>query len=372
LSASQFLDKVLWPIAQLEGLIVGFNLPFDLSRLALGWSAARRRLRGGFSFYFWKYEHKKSGKHRASWYRPRIKIKHLDSKRSFIRFTQPKAEHDKRSRGPFLESRFLDLRMLAFALTDRGHTLESACDAFGVEHGKTKAKRHGVIDEEYIDYNRRDVLATLELFLKLREEFDRHPISLDPCKAYSPATISKSYLRAMSVIPPVKKFANVSKEILGYAMTAYYGGRAECRIRKVVAPVVYLDFRSMYPTVNTLMGLWRLLTAESLQIVDATDEAQQLLQSASVRGCFDPQFWRKLPFFARIKADGDFAPVRAEYGDGNGSLNIGVNPLTSAKPLWYAGPDLVASTLLFGKPPRIIEAFKLVPVGMQKGLQPTN
>ena len=31
---------------------------------------------------------------------------------------------------------FLDLRTLAFALTDEGYTLESACDAFGVEHGK--------------------------------------------------------------------------------------------------------------------------------------------------------------------------------------------------------------------------------------------
>jgi hypothetical protein len=56
-------------------------------------------------------------------------------------------------------------------------------------------------------------------------------------------------------------------------MTGYYGGRAECRIRKTVKPVVYCDFLSMYPTVNTLMRLWRILTAASLSAVDATDEA---------------------------------------------------------------------------------------------------
>ena len=36
------------------------------------------------------------------------------------------------------------------------------------------------------------------------------------------------------------------KAVLGYAMTAYYGGRAECRVRRTPVPVVYLDFLSMY------------------------------------------------------------------------------------------------------------------------------
>jgi DNA polymerase type B, organellar and viral len=370
-SAREFLDKVLWRVAELDGLIVGFNLPFDLSRLALGWSDARRHFRGGFSLQFWKFKDRKTGKQRPSWYRPLIRVKHLDSKRSFIRFTQPRAERDNRSRGAFLESHFLDLRMLAFALTSVGHTLESACEAFGVEHRKYKAKTHGIITDEYIDYNRRDVLATQELLLKLLEEFDRHPIRLDPCKAYSPAAISKAYLKAMGVIPPSKKFANVSKKLQGHAMTAYFGERAECRIRNLIVPVVYVDFLSMYPTVNTLMGLWPLLTARGLEVVDATAEAQTLLDSATLDGYFDRSFWRKLLFFARIEPDGDVLPVRAEYGESGGNLNIGVNPFTSKKPLWYAGPDLVASTLQSRKPPRIIEAFKLVPVGLQEGLQRT-
>ena len=241
----------------------------------------------------------------------------------------------------------------------------------GVEHGKEKARRHGVITKEYIDYNRRDVLATLELLLKMREEFDRHPIPLVPCKAYSPAAISKAYLRAMNVTPPGRKFANIAREIQGRAMTAYYGGRAECRIRKLIVPVVYVDVLSMYPTVNTLMRLWCLLIAERLEVVDATQEVSALLQSATLEQSLKPDFWPKLLFFARIEPDGDVLPVRAEYAESSDTLNIGVNPLVSHTPLWFAGADLVASKIASGKVPKVIEAFKLVPVGQQTGLKPT-
>jgi hypothetical protein len=95
---------------------------------------------------------------------------------------------------------FLDLRTLAFALTDRGHSLKSACEAFGVEHPKKSASEHGVVTPEYVDYNRRDVLATSELAVKMLEEYDRHPIALPVTQAFSPASIGKSYLRAMGTL----------------------------------------------------------------------------------------------------------------------------------------------------------------------------
>jgi hypothetical protein len=48
---------------------------------------------------------------------------------------------------------------------------------------------------------RADVRASLELLEALRAEFDRHPIGLDPCRAYSPASVAKAYLRTMGVRP---------------------------------------------------------------------------------------------------------------------------------------------------------------------------
>jgi hypothetical protein len=48
--------------------------------------------------------------------------------------------------------------------------------------------------------------------------------------------------------------------------------------------------------------------------------------------------------------------------------NIGNNYLTSKTPLWFAGPDLIASAIRTGKPPRIVRAIRLVPHGKQSGM----
>ena len=153
----------------------------------------------------------------------------------------------------------------------------------------------------------------------------------------------------MGLTEPSVKFP-VPPEVSGIAMQSYYGGRAEIRIRHTPVPVVYTDFLSQYPTVNTLMGLWPFLRAAALQVVDATTEIAELLGNISLDQTFDAKFWPRLPFFALVEPDRDILPVRTNYtGD---TSNIGINPLTSAKPIWYAGPDLVAAKILTGKAPK--------------------
>ena len=71
-----------------------------------------------------------------------------------------------------------------------------------MQHPKKRALEHGRITPDYIEYNRRDVLATQELLVAARREFDAHPIALNPCSAYSPASIAKGYLRALGVARP--------------------------------------------------------------------------------------------------------------------------------------------------------------------------
>ena len=373
LSKRDFLEKVFWHAAyRARCLVVGFNLPFDLSRLAFSCGEARGKYRGGFSLKLFDYLDERTGKHRDNPNRPRIRIKHINSKLAFIGFGQRrKADPGDRAEGePPFQGNFLDLRTFAFALTNVGHSLEGACAAFKVEHPKMQALEHGKITPEYIDYNRRDVLACEELLVKMRQESDRHPIELTPSKSYSTASVAKAYLRALGLNSPAKQFASIPPRCLGYAMTAYFGGRAECRIRKVIVPVVYVDFAAMYPTGNTRMGLWKFLIARRIEIVDATEEIRKLLKSVSLNDCFNPDFWKTLPFFGLVQPAGDMLPVRARYS--GEAFTIGINPLTCDKPLWCAGPDLVASTLLSGKPPKLVRAFKLVPKGQQTGLKPVN
>jgi hypothetical protein len=229
----------------------------------------------------------------------------------------------------------------------------------------------GRVTSDEIDYCRQDVRATVGLLNALLAEFKRYPVGdLPPERAYSAASIAKAFLKTIGVISPQQKF-QLDEKTKGICMQPYYGGRAEIRIRHTPVPVVYTDFTSQYPTVNTCLGLWSLLTAEKVEVRDATQEVQELLQSLTLDHLLDKRTWPKLAFFALIQPNGDILPVRTIYGDGQSGdqTNIGLNPLTSDKSVWFAGPDIVGSILLTGQVPKILRAIRIEPVGVQKDMK---
>ena len=374
---TRFLNSVLWRAGyQDRAAVVCFNWPFDISRIARHAGEARNRsgqptvVDGGFSLMLWPYD--LDGSQKQSHYRPSIAIKSIDSKRAFKRFKGPdridfvdripEGEHQAVEDWKF-RGNFLDLRTLAFSLTDRGHTLESACKAFGVPYEKREVKQ-GVIRAENIEYCREDVEATARLCEATLTEFLRHPITLQAIGAYSPATLGRSYLRAMRVTPPTER-QEFDPRVFGWAMSAYYGGRAECRIRKQPVPVCYLDFLSMYPTVCRLVGVWRMLTAKHIDVnQDAADETQAWLDDLKAEDCFDPVLWPRLAGIAQIAPNGDVLPVRARYGE-TLSWQIGVNPLHSRQAMWFTIADLAAAKILTGKTPTIRRAIQFKPAGGQ-------
>ncbi|HZR66864.1 MAG TPA: hypothetical protein VFA85_17115 [Terriglobales bacterium] len=353
---------MFWRSVRAGALIVGFNLPFDLCHFALDASWTTRR-GGGWSLKTGQYLDKNTNELKEdTWNTPRIVITPKDSKGAFFRSTYT------RTGQKYPPIRCADLKTLIWALQSKSVSLDSGCELYRVPGKQSGYKPTGQVSVGEIDYNRGDVGATLRLLNAVRADFDTHKIRLTPTEAFSPASIAKAYLDAMGIIPPLQKFS-IAPEILGIAMQAYFGGRAECRIRHTPVPVVYTDFLSQYPTVNTLMDLWSILTAEQLQVEDATDEVRELLSEITLDRVLDREFWKKLRFFALVVPDGDVLPVRSDY---NGQTsNIGLNPLTSHKPVWYAGPDVVGAVLHSGerKPPKVLKAFKLVPIGQQSGLQ---
>ena len=160
-------------------------------------------------------------------------------------------------------------------------------------------------------------------------------------------------------------------------MSAYAGGRAEAHLRRVEAPVVYLDVVSEFPTVATLASLWRWWVAERLDEADATEEARALLAGFSPEQSFKPTFWPRIAgVFCRVDPAGAVLPVRSRYAlladrRAAAAWQIGLPFLEqSVEPLWYALPDVLASLLLGGPTPQIVEAFRVAPVGMQPGLCP--
>ncbi len=366
-SRDEFIEKVMYVAIQADAAIVAFNLPFDLSRIAAEYRVARSAGQRGWSFVLSRYMDKKKGAWLPNSFRPRVQLRPKDSKAAFIRL----AGGDKDQ--PFRSGRFVDLKTLAWALRNKSFSLDGACREFNVT-GKLDHAPTGRVTENEIDYCRQDVNASVSLLNALLSEFRQYPLGdLAPEKAFSAASIAKAFLNTMGVIQPQQKF-QLDDKTNGICMQGYYGGRAEIRIRHTPVPVVYTDFVSQYPTVNTLLGLWRLLIARKLRVREATRDVNAFLKNVDVDQLLDPQTWPKLCFFALIEPDGDVLPVRTVYGDNRvgSETNIGLNPLTSDKLIWFAGPDIVASLLQTGKIPKVLRAIRFEAIGVQKGLEPVK
>ncbi len=358
-SRSDFMKRVFWPAIKRNGaLICGLNLPFDLAHLALAWSRAEHN---EWSLTMSQYS---NGIENSNV--PRILITPIDGKKAFIRLAKPWKPDEWKDKG---RSHFLDLRTLGWALFNRSYSLKRLCAELQTENQKIDHEPTGEVTIEEIEYARQDGRCTVDALNALKEEFDKHPISLNPCHAYSPASIAKSYLDAMGLIRPAEKF-KISAKHHGIAMQTYYGGRSETRIRRTEVPVVPVDFTSEYPTCCVLLGLFDILTARRVTFKDDTANIRRLIKWVSLNRCFDPKLWKQFNFFALVQPDNDILPVRTVYD--SVTQNIGNNYLTSDTPLWFAGPDVIASAIRTGKAPRIIRAVRIVPHGKQAGMKSVN
>ena len=114
------------------------------------------------------------------------------------------------------------------------------------------------------------------------------------------------------------------------------------------------------------LGIWELIRAREVRVECCTEQVKALLSGLTLEQLFNSEIIRQLAFFAKTKLQGLVLPVRALY-DGE-THTIGINYLRAQMPLWYAGPDLAAARI-DGNAPEILEAFRLVPVGIQDGLK---
>ena len=339
---------------------------YDLSRIALTHSEARGAMRGGFSF-------KLSDDRR----KPSLRTKHLSRRAALIDFAAPAKQETprgmrkRRMKVPHHRGYFIDLKTLAAALTSRNHSLSSLCEYLRTDTQKAASDDHGaVLTNDYLDYARGDVQATWECYQALMAEYDKHGLSTQPHRILSEASVGKAYLKEMGVHPLLFCQPDFPREIFGNVMCGYYGGRAEVRIRREIKRVLYCDFKSMYPTVNALMSLWKFVTAKEIKWRDSTAETQAFLDRVTMSDFQSINTWRQLTTLVLLPPDHDLLPVRAKY-DGK-SNTIGLNHLTCTQPLWYTLADCVAAKILSGKTPKIEEAVTFSPGEPQDGLQPIN
>ena len=95
----------------------------------------------------------------------------------------------------------------------------------------------------------------------------------------------------------------------------------------------------------------------------------------SANDLFQPESWKHLTAFVRVIPDGDVLPSRGKYSLESGDWQVAVNHLYSKSEdprdaLWFTLPDLVASKLITGRMPKIVDAFRIEPHGLLDELEP--
>lgn len=352
-------------------LIVGFNLPYDLSRVAIWAGIGRGKNRDAF---FLRLAGEPS--------RPDLRVKAIGDRAAFMQWLKPKNNGNRRGARRHFSGRFLDLGTLSHALSGKFHSLRSAGEAFKAHEPKAEIEGHdGPLTTDYLDYARQDVAATYSLYLGLKAVYDSFPFA--DCgkgtgkgkpnttaitELYSPASIAKACLRFMGMPNTHDAFAELPAEYCGYAMAAYFGGRSEVHVRRVAVAAAEVDFTSQYPAVFTLLRLWPIFTAAKFGVseIDPAEAERLLIDIAQRPGAlFKPETWGKLVGFAQVVPHGDILPVRFPKAageeesreDNSAEVAVTVASLCSEAPTWFALPDLVASVILTGKVPRIVRAF---------------
>lgn len=374
MTVATFVDDVFYGMAfDLRARIVGLNLPFDLSRLAVDHDSARgQKMKGGYTLRLsdnpWK---------------PRVQVKHLSRRAALIQFAAQKKKRPDNRRArktdqpPVRRGAFVDLKTIAAALTSRSFSLGSLAKFLKLETQKADTDDHGKgLTLEYLSYAMQDVQVTWEAYVELKKRFDEHGLALsEVSQILSEAGLGKAYLKEMGIQPWRKLQPDFPDEIVGAILSTYFGGRAEVHIRRVPTRVLYCDFLSMYPTVCTLMRLWPFVIAGAMYHRDSTTDTSDWLASATPADLQKPENWPRLATLVQIKPNGDILPVRARYEPptsksvASGSTTIGLNHLSYDGNLWFTLADCLASKFLIGKFPEVIRAVTFEAGPPQPGLK---
>ena len=173
----EWIEEVFFTTAvDISATVVGHNLFFDLTRIAIGHDTTRSRdprMHGGFSL-----------KLSDDPTRPRVLVKKVSGSAAFIQFTVPDGRppeqraQEKGGDSPPFRGFLVDTMTLANALLGGKWSLQRLADALGTEHRKSTVDLQGEINKELIGYCVNDVTITWECFSKLRTRYDSYELDV--------------------------------------------------------------------------------------------------------------------------------------------------------------------------------------------------
>ena len=358
LPKTEFVTKMFYPyVYEARAKLVGFDLPYQISRLATSWGRARK-VQDAFSMKLAEDNPRL----------PAVRIKSIGSNSAMIQFVTPLRKKSEKKSVPtrkVYRGCFVDLKTLAYVTTNNSFDgMDEVAKTFGVD---VQHFRDAIQD------NVQSALVLHKTYCKivsvLQDTFLIRPNEIG--RLYSPASIGKLYLERLNIKPFLEKNPEFPREVLGYLMGAYYGGRVETRIRKTPVKVTCLDFTAMYPTMFCLQDMYKFLVSEKIETIETTQDTQKFLDEITHEDIARKETWKKMVTLCKVRPDGNMVlPVRSSYETGKKAQNIGVNYLKSTDDtcLWYALADLAASKLLTGNTPMIEEAISFVSHGIDENL----
>jgi hypothetical protein len=361
---AEFVQEVFLAVGyRKRGRIIGFNLPFDISRLAIHHDTAHARgtnraMRGGFTFQL-------TPSNEDPW----VQIKKIGAAAAFIRFAVPAGNHPEarnRKKGGWMDHHrgaFIDVATLAKTLLGGRRSLGRLAAALQTTP-KADADHGQEITADYLAYAVQDVQVTWECYQALTDRY--HASGFDAVTpdsmVYSEASIGKALLRQAHAPKWRRAQPDVPGWVTATIMEAYYGGRTETRIRLVPTPGVLVDFRSQYATSHVLQGLWRYQIGMGIDWHDEDPaDVQKLLDQVTVDDVLDPELWRQLDALVLVEPDGDRLPTRARYRHPKGPLTVALPYRIGGPAQWWPIADCIASKLQTGKTPGVLRVLRFTP-----------
>jgi hypothetical protein len=354
-----------------QNLVVGFDLPYAISRIATRWMEVKK---GERFVKGWKLEilPGRDGK-----WGPSIVVKATHGSATFIEFRQCGGADSSEEQGSenedehhYPHGQFLDLRALAYALSVDWHTLESALAAFTDDATFTDEAPHcdaGPVWQQAVDLHQR-AYATKRLAKTLLHLFDRYPVSrgheggqgrLGETKVYSPAGIHGAIARHIDFDRP-----DMPRNRIGPSSAACFGGQVDVAALGYVPSLWSTDFSKQYATIAALIRLQDFLRADHLDFVEATDEVRDFAARCGTADLLrDPVgLFPQLAVLCWVRLRGEIVPVRAWF-DGH-SFSMGVVPRSGSDPSKLVPlmlPDVIAAKERSGRLPEIVRAERIVP-----------
>jgi len=182
-----------------RGLIIGHNLPFDLSRISIANAPAQsqdKSMRGGFTLTLSR-DPKRS----------HIQVKRINAGSAFIRLTIPSGvnpEKRNQTRGGRTANHhgyFLDTATIGGALLAMRPSLKRLAEILKTPTQKGDEDHGEQLTAAYLTYLRTDVQVTWECSIALRERYAAYGLPKRAWQIHSEAGIGKAHLEKIGLTP---------------------------------------------------------------------------------------------------------------------------------------------------------------------------